>query len=93
MADEASFAIEILGVPHMERVEAAGERAVGPGDTNIMNMIWHQAIGPELDAESCCAFMHEFQVAAEIGIVLKNNLSVVPPLGHLMGIPDDGGTR
>ena len=90
VAGHVLFAVEVLGVLHVERVEGPGEGAVGLGDAYVVDVGRHQAVGPDIDAVACRAFGEPLEVELEIRILLEDPLLVVPPLGDLVGIAGNG---
>jgi hypothetical protein len=55
-----------------------------------MNMVPHQAIGPDLYRISAGTVAEPAEVTPEVVLFLKNGLPIVPPLGHLMRESDEG---
>jgi hypothetical protein len=49
-----------------------------------MNMIRHQAIGPDLYPALCAPLRHELPIALIIIIAEENLLSAIPPLGNMV---------
>jgi hypothetical protein len=92
VAGHMLFGVKILRIAHVQGVEATGERSFGFGDTDEVDVILHQAIGPDLDGIAVGAFPQQGKVAPEIGLLLKDPLTVVPLLGNLVRVADDGGT-
>ena len=91
MAMECPLAIEILGVAHVEGVESAGQGALGLGDAYEVDVVGHQAVGPNVHRVARGVFMEPVEVAAVIGLGLEDGLVVVPPLDDVMGVTDDSG--
>ena len=91
MAAERSFAIEILGIAHVEGVEGAGQGILGPGDADEMDVVGHKAVGPDVYSVSRLVFPQPIDIAAIIGLGLEDGLVVVPPLDDVVGVTDDGG--
>jgi hypothetical protein len=91
VAGHPLLAVKVLRISHVEGVKTAGERPLGFGDTDKVDVIGHQAEGPDLKEKTGDVFSKPRKVATEIGIFLEDGLLVVPPLGDLMGVTDDGG--
>ena len=75
----------------MKGVEAAGKCLVGLRDANEVNMVWHQAIRQDLDGVAGSTFPKADKVVPEISVLLEDTLTIVPPLGDLVWVTDDGG--
>jgi hypothetical protein len=85
--------MEILGISHVDGVEAARKRSVGFRNANEVDVVWHQAIGPDLNAITASTFPQQGKIASEIDLFPENLLPIVPPLGHLVRVIGDRGTR
>lgn len=92
VAGHPLLAVEVLGVFHVERVERPGERASDHRDADVMDVVPHQAVGPDLDGVAVGAFLEPGEVAPEIGLLFEDGLVVVATLGDLVRVPDDSGT-
>ena len=91
VAGNAFLVVEVLGISHVEGVEGEGEPSLSFRDANKVDMVPHQAVGPDIDRVAGGAFVQPSKVAPEIGILFEDGLSVVPPLGDLVRVTDDGG--
>jgi hypothetical protein len=91
MAGQPFLAVKILRVSHVERVECPGKGIFGLRDADKMDVVRHEAIGPDFDVISIGALLEPTQIPPEIRFLLKHLLLIVPPLGDLMRVPDDGG--
>jgi len=88
---QALFSVEVLGISHVDIVESKGERSIISRDADEVDVIPHQTVSPNLNRIAIEAFSKPHKVVLEIGVCLKDALLVVPPLGDLVGVPDDGG--
>jgi len=85
------LSVEILGVAHVESVESAGQGILDLGDADEVDMVGHQAVGPDVDRVARGVFLKPIEVAAIIGLGLEDELVIVPPLDDVVGVTDDGG--
>jgi hypothetical protein len=91
MAGQPFFTMEILGVSHVKGVECPGKRIFGLRNADKMDVVRHQAVGPDLDVIAVGALAKPGQIPPEIGLLLEHFLLIVPPLGDLVRVTDDGG--
>jgi hypothetical protein len=57
-----------------------------------MDVVWHEAVGPDFDVIAIGALPEPSEILPKIGVLLENGLLVVPPLSDLMRVRDEGGT-
>lgn len=51
MANDVSLFVEILGISHVERIEGFRHGILSQGEADEMDMVVHQAIGPDLQGK------------------------------------------
>lgn len=75
----------------MEGVEGPGEGVVGPRDADVMDVVCHQAVGPDVEGVAPRVKPEPVEIAAEVGVLFEDNLLVIAALGDLVRIPEDDG--
>ena len=91
VAGNALLAVEVLGISHVEGIEGVGKPSLSLRDTNIVDMVPHQAVGPNLNEIAVGAFPQPGEVALKIAVLFKYRLPVVPALSDLVRVSYDGG--
>lgn len=90
VACQALLLVEILGISHMEGIEALGESPGEPRHADKVDVVRHQAISPDVNLITIGILLCQGEIILVIGRLFEDALSVVPSLGHLVGITDDG---
>ena len=91
MAVAPLFVVEILRVAHVEGVQGLAQGIGGPGDADEMDVVAHQAIGPDGESELGRAFAEHVKVAAVVRVLIEDRLAVIGELEHMMGISGGDG--
>ena len=78
------LSIEILGVAHVERVEGAGQGPLDPGDANDMDMVGHQAVGPNINAVANGILVEPVEISSVVGIGLEDRPIVISTLNDMV---------
>jgi len=74
----------------MEGVKGKCKPSLGLRDTNEVDVVWHQTVGPDGYSVTQGVFMKPIEVAMVIGFDLKDGLVVVPPLDYMVRIANNG---
>lgn len=80
------FIIDVLGILHVDEVEGLGQGFRGLRHDNGMDMIRHQAIGPDIEAVFPGIPAEPLPVLGVIIFFDENDTPVIPPLGDMVGI-------
>lgn len=80
-----ALGIEVLCVAHVERVEGPGQAGFRMGDTDVVDVVRHQAIGPDIDGEAFAIFGEPTEVNLVIAGLFEHVMAVVAKLEHVMG--------
>jgi hypothetical protein len=86
------LAVEILGIAHVQGIKGPRQGILGPRDTDEMDMVGHQAIGPNIDSVTTRVLMEPFQVSYIIGWRFEYELFGMPALDEMMRVSGDGGS-
>lgn len=54
-----------------------------------MDVVWHQAVRPDLDAATVASLGHPFKILQVFVIAEESRLPPMAPLRHVMRIPRD----
>ncbi len=73
----------------MKRVEGPSEGGLGPGDTDEMNVVSQQAVGPNIKSASTRIFGEPLEVTNVVGFFFEYVLIIVPALCDLMRVTED----
>jgi len=79
--------MEVFRIPHVQGVEGPGQRYAVLGNTNIMNVVGHQAVGPDVEGIALGAVRRQVKIAPIILAFFEYGLIVVATLGNLVGMP------
>ena len=85
VAPDVASGVEVLGVTHVERVEGPGQTGFRMGDTDVVDVIGHQAIGPDLYGEALAVFGEPTEVDLVIASLFEHGVAVVSELEHVVG--------
>ena len=83
--------VKILRIAHVESVQGFGQGIGIPGDTDILDMVAHQAVSPDRESEFGQAFAEHVEVAAVVGVLLEDRLAVVAALEDMVRISGSNG--
>ena len=93
VALDVALGVEVLGVAHMKRVEGAGQAGFCMGDTDVVDVVRHQAIGPDIDGEALAVFGEPSEVDLVIAGLFEHGVAVVSELKHVVGEARGDGAR
>jgi len=87
------FTVEVLGVHLVGKADAARQGGLRPGYGEQVDMVVHQAPGPDLNVMLLSVACQQFQIYLPIFIIEENRGAVVAALGDVMRISggDDTG--
>ena len=77
MPDRLGFTVEILRVQHMDRSEDRRQRVIGMGNANDVDMVRHEAVGPDIKLVPPGVLAEQFQVAGVIIGLTEDRLAVI----------------
>lgn len=77
--------VDIAGVAAMEIAKGAAERILVARDSHDVDVVRHQATGPDLDPVAFCCLGEQVEVERIIAILEERPLAPVAALGHVMG--------
>jgi hypothetical protein len=86
------LAVEILGILHVHRIESPGQRFLMAGNTNKMDMIRHEAIGPYFEAIFGSKSGEQLNISGIIAFFGEYGLPVISPLRDVVGITNRNGS-
>ena len=81
-----AFAVKILGIEHVHRIESSGQRILVAGNANNMDMIRHEAPSPYIKTVLGRKHGEGLQILRIIVLFRENGLPVIPPLRDVVGI-------
>src|ERR1017187_7389373 len=79
--------IDAPAVAPVGLADGLAETVFGIGNGNQMNMIGHQAIGPNRDVEFSAPLGHEFHVCKVVVLAEESLLTAIASLGNVMRHP------
>ena len=77
----------------MQGIKRFGQRGFLPGDTDKVNMIRHEAIGPDLKTIFVAVYLKPMKILLKVIIIVENRILIVATLGYMMGIIKGYGSR
>jgi hypothetical protein len=86
MAVAPLFVVEILRIAHMESVQGFAERIGGPRDADVMDVVCHQAVGPDVEGVAPRVKPEPVEIAAVVGVLFEDDLLVIAALGDLVRV-------
>ena len=92
VARRIPLAVKILGIEHVHSVEGPGQRLLAARDTDNMDMIRHEAIGPYVEAVFGCKSGEKLQIPCIIALFGEYGLPVISPLRDVVGITNCNGS-
>jgi hypothetical protein len=84
MTGGSSTTLDILGILHVKQIECAGQGIFVGRHTDEVDMVAHEAIGPDLHRISLAVLFEPFEILQVIDICPKNHLAVVATLGDVV---------
>jgi hypothetical protein len=85
MPRKTVFEVEVLGVVPVQIVEAAGKAQPCVWLTHDVEVVCHEAVGPEFQVMPSRVFLEQVQKAFEVLIVKKDLGLSVAPLRQVVG--------
>ena len=92
VARRVALAVEILGVEHVDGVEEPGQRLLPAGNGDQVDVIRHQAVGPDVEAVPGAEVGEQLQVSVVIARIGEDGLPVISPLRDVVGITNRNGS-
>ncbi len=86
-----SFAIEVLRILHVDISENVSQGISGTGNADDMDVIRHEAIGPDFKVVLPGVLSEQLQVTVVIIHLGEHVLPVIASLGDMVGITDGYG--
>jgi len=71
----------------MERIEGPGQAGFRTGDADVMDVIRHQTVGPDVDVEAAAVFGEPSEIALMIAGILEDAVAIIAVLEDKMGEP------
>jgi hypothetical protein len=84
MTGGSSTTVDILGIPHVKQIEGAGQGIFVDRHTDEVDMVAHEAIGPDLHSISLAVLFEPFEILQVISICPKYHLAIVATLGDVV---------
>ncbi len=75
---------DVAGVAPMGLADRPAQPLGGLGGGDEVDVVRHQAIGPDLDAAALAPLCHQVQIGAVVGVAEEGLLPTVAPLGDLV---------
>ena len=76
----------------MQGIERFGKGSFFFGDTDKVNMISHETIGPDFKTVFLTIFLKPMKIMFEVIIIIENGVLIVTPLGDMVGIINSYGS-
>jgi hypothetical protein len=93
MPGDVGFPVEILCIEHVDGAEDAGHGVLRGRHAHDVDVVGHEAIGPDVEAVAARVPFQEFQVMLIIRRPGKNGLPIISPLGDVMRVTYRYSTR
>ena len=81
-----AFAVKILGIEHVHRIESSGQRLLVAGNASNMDMIRHEAPSPYIKTVLGRKHGEGLQILRIIALFGEDGLPVISPLRDVVGI-------
>jgi hypothetical protein len=92
MSNGVGFTIVVLRVEHMDCSEDARHSIIRTRNAYNMDMVRHEAIGPDIEVMFPGVLIKQFEVARVIFCFGEHGLPVISPLGDMVRIAYGYGT-
>jgi len=85
--------VKMLRIHHVDGSKNARQGVLGAGNADDMDVVRHEAVGPDVKIVPPGIQGQQFQVAGVVIRLAENRLAVIAPLGNVVGVSYRYGAR